>query len=61
MADIAGGVGLAAVLGFVSATGIAGLTVGGGFGYLTRRHGWTCDRSTMSRWIASKSWLRCAG
>jgi len=38
--------GLAAVLGFVSLTGITGLTLGGGFGYLTRRWGWTSDTVT---------------
>jgi len=35
--------GLAAVLGFVSNTGAAGLTLGGGMGYVSRRFGWTTD------------------
>ena len=52
--------GLAATLGFVSATGAAGLTLGGGFGYLTRRFGWTVDDLEEVEIVTADGSVRCA-
>ena len=52
--------GLATVLGFVSKTGVAGLTLGGGFGYLTRRFGWAVDNLVEVEIVTASGAIRTA-
>lgn len=52
--------GLATVLGFVSKVGVAGLTLGGGFGYLTRRFGWAADNLEEVEIVTADGEIRTA-
>jgi FAD/FMN-containing dehydrogenase len=52
--------GLATVLGFVSEVGVAGLTLGGGLGYLTRRFGWTVDNLEAVEIVTADGYIRTA-
>jgi FAD/FMN-containing dehydrogenase len=52
--------GLATVLGFVSEVGVAGLTLGGGFGYLARRFGWAADNLEEVEVVTADGQIRTA-
>jgi hypothetical protein len=52
--------GLATPLGFVSDTGVAGLTLGGGFGYLMRRFGWSSDNVEEVEIVTADGHVRVA-
>jgi FAD/FMN-containing dehydrogenase len=52
--------GLATVLGFISEVGVAGLTLGGGFGYLSRRFGWAVDNLEQVEIVTADGQIRIA-
>ncbi|WP_194396337.1 FAD-binding oxidoreductase [Microbacterium atlanticum] len=52
--------GLAAVGGTNSTTGVAGLSLHGGFGYLSRRHGYTADTVRSVQLVTADGQLRTA-
>jgi FAD/FMN-containing dehydrogenase len=52
--------GLATVLGFISEVGVAGLTLGGGLGYLARRFGWAVDNLEEVEIVTADGTIRVA-
>ncbi|HEY7637233.1 MAG TPA: FAD-binding oxidoreductase [Gemmatimonadales bacterium] len=52
--------GLATTGGFISTTGIAGLTLGGGFGWLMRKHGLSCDNLRSVEIVTADGAVRTA-
>ena len=53
-------VGMATPSGIISTTGVAGLTLGGGFGYLSRKHGLTIDNLLSVRMVTADGELLTA-